>query len=929
MIEPVSSPEAQIESRSRLRQRRRRFFLAAVLVLLILVVVPPFININRFRRSIVHSISAGLGRPVEASAVELELFPRPGFVLHNLTVGEDPAFGAEPVMMAQTVTAGLRASTLWHARVEIATLRFDAPSVNLVRNPQGRWNFESLLKNSPALQSHGSSASSKPLPFPYVEATDARINFKLGPEKLPFSLERADLAVWKESGHKWRLRIKARPVRTDLTVMDAGQIRGEGTLITEGALWNAPVQASLEWRRVQLDEISRLLHGEDNGWRGTVDWTAHVLGTLADVSLVSDIAVEEFHRAEFIPAREMDLFTHCHARYARNDWPLDSLECDAPVGGGHLLLRGPVRPPVHPPVHQMHGSLHRGIGRRSKLASSEPFQITLQRVPADAFLNLLGHIHPGIAADSTVSGEVNGEANCDWHGFKVLTSCTGEIRSKELRLHLAHLDRPLTLSPFLLASIPSGNHPATVSAASIWRLSPLHVSLGGSTPATLTGAMTSAGPSLQLTGPADLAGLDKLAQSLKIPAFSGEVQSIRGDAQLDLLLESTWLPRFETNMAAAVQPVQFAQPGEFAPSRWTGSLQLHDATLKIATLPRSVQLTSARINLLPAGVEWTGLDGTFAHIPFDGSVQWQTPCPTAKSACARTFALHTPDLNADYLQAALRNSAGSSDLLNLINPWAAGIPQLPEISGTLNADVLSAGRISLKNAQLQLRMEGHSATLTAISGRIFGGTLSGVTPAAPALLAPEKPAQTETGSVHWGDGAPSYTLRATLRHIQPESVAAIWREHWGNGTANLEIDLKTQGWSAAELARNTNGKFTIAWVNGTLSSATAPLSSTAVATDKSQDKFQRINKFQRWDAEGTIRNRMLILGSSQIVPQAVPIVGRPRKHILSPAAQSVAGTISFARTVDLKLEPSGISITGPLNQPTVTPLLKSQTIKHR
>ncbi len=318
----------------------RHVLTAAVLLLLLAVVVPPFINIGRFRRSIIRSISAGLGRPVEARAVELQLFPLPGFVLHNLTISEDPAFGAEPVMAAETVTAILRPSTLWHARVEIATLRFDTPSVNLVRNAQGQWNFESLLRNSPALRRRKGAAHSMPMPFPYVEATDARINFKFGAEKLPFSLEQANLALWKESRHDWHMRIKARPVRTDLTVEDAGEIRGEGELRTGGILMNAPIRASLQWRRVQLGEISRLLHGEDDGWRGTVDWTARATGTLADATVVSDIGVDEFRRAEFVPASEMDLSAHCKARYVRDNRGLDSVQCDAPVGDGKLLLRG-------------------------------------------------------------------------------------------------------------------------------------------------------------------------------------------------------------------------------------------------------------------------------------------------------------------------------------------------------------------------------------------------------------------------------------------------------------------------------------------------------------------------------------------------------------------------------------------------------------
>ncbi|HET9099081.1 MAG TPA: AsmA family protein, partial [Acidobacteriaceae bacterium] len=91
--------------------RPRIYFLAAFALLVLAIVVPPFVNINRFRHSIVQSISAGLDRPVYANSVELSLFPRPAFVLHHLTISEWPEYSAEPVITAETVTANLRAST--------------------------------------------------------------------------------------------------------------------------------------------------------------------------------------------------------------------------------------------------------------------------------------------------------------------------------------------------------------------------------------------------------------------------------------------------------------------------------------------------------------------------------------------------------------------------------------------------------------------------------------------------------------------------------------------------------------------------------------------------------------------------------------------------------------------------------------------------
>lgn len=933
MIAPAAIPP-------RARIRRPHLLAAALIFLLALIVLPPFLNINRFRRTIVQSISAGLGRPVHASSVELELFPLPGFVLHNLTVQEDPAFGAEPVMMAETVTATLRPSTLWHARVEIARLRFKAPSVNLVRNPSGQWNFESLLRNSPVLQSHSSAARrSRPLPFPYVEATDARVNFKFGPEKLPFSLEKADLAVWKESRHQWRIRIRARPVRTDLAVMDAGQIRGEGALSTGGPLFDAPIRASLEWRRVQLGAISRLLHGQDDGWRGTADWTAHATGTLSNVSLSTDLAIEEFRRAEFVPPAEMDLSAHCQARYVRANPPLDSIACAVPAGDGRILLAaGP-----------QNASSQNAVS--PKQPDSPQLHLALEHVPANYFLTLLAHIHPGVDPDATASGIFNGDLRCPGLALGLPAACTGKLRSTVLRLHLSHIEPALTLSPLLLSSSPPGIH----AAPALWLLSPARVSLGAASPATLTGTLTSTGSLLQLSGPADLATLRNLARSFKIPAFSGEMQSIRGGAALALSFETTWLPRPASSFGSSAAPdptsppIAHALPAFFVPSRWTGSVLLHNAALQLDSFPLPIQLASGQVNLTSNAVEWTRLAGTVAHIPFDGSLRWQTQCAHLQPVCARSFTLHAANLPADRLQAALHPDGDSASLLNLMNPWAHTAPRLPAISGTVNADILSAGKIILKNAALSLHLQDQRADLTAISGRIFGGAVSGsrglsasgssssgsgsVSGSAGGALSGTRPAPRENqgssdaatavGSIDWGQDSPVYTLHVVLDHIQPDRVAALWHEHWGTGSARVQIDLATQGSTAAGLAQTAKGKCSIRWKNGSLSPvpSSSPSSPSAAASMPPLPQAT-VEKFQQWNVQAIVRDRRLLLTRSRIRG----LDGRSHRSLSTSSvtdavtderlpAQSVTGTVTFDRILDLELEPSGISIAGPLASP--------------
>jgi len=941
--------------------RPRIFFLAVFALLVLAIVVPPFVNINRFRHSIVQSISVGLDRPVYANSVELTLFPRPAFVLHHLTVAEWPEYGAEPVITAETVTASLRASTLWHRRVEIASLHFDTPSVNLARDSNGEWNFESLITNSPVLRMAGNSASgasssTSPPPFPYVEATDARINFKRGAEKLPFSLEGAQLAFWNESGNEWHVRIKARPVRTDLPPGDAGQILGEASVKTTGVLMDSPIRASLEWRRGQLGEISRLLHGEDSGWRGTVDWTANVQGTLAKARLTSDVQVEEFRRAEFIPPSEIDLSAHCTGQYVHADRRMDQLDCDAPLGGGHLLVKsvtGESNSPSNP----------------SEPVATEPAKsdgagfitVTLQQVSAGFFLDLLRHVHLGVAADTTASGEVNGNAKCEWLGFDALRACSGELRTTPLTLHLSHVEHAVHLSPLVISNLDGAVGPAKAPASrgsattlhrnnstsvkeavpGTWNLAVVHASLGGASSATLAGTLTSSGLTLHMDGPADLRDLSQMARAMNSPVLSGGIHSIRGTAQMALTLRSNWLP--QSNPTVLVEPVSSnatnlsAQPVPwFVSSQWEGTVQIHNATVQLRSFPGAIQIAGGQVNLTDTAVEWNGLTGAYAHIPFDGSIRWETSCPASRPPCARTFTLHAANLNVDRLQGVLRRTIAGSALLEQLNPWAAGAPQLPEITGTFKADMLSAGKLSLKNTSMQLHLQGHRADLVAISGNVFGGTLSGLpddanegvskgkaaSEALPAsTIDPVAAMQAGAGSAQWGDGAPIYTLRVALENIQPNLVAAIWHEKWGRGTATVEIRLKTHGWSTGDLAQNASGNFAIDWRGGTLAALMpSPASATAIEDSAGAgNAMPGVTRFQRLRALGHFGNQKLMLDFGQLV-----LANQTTRRQASPSAtQSISGTVTFSRVLDLRMQPSGVSITGPLD----TPVMKARSSK--
>ena len=148
---------------------RPRVAVAAALVLLLLFLVRP--GASRLKSRIITSLSAAVGRPVDLGSVHIRLLPRPGFDLENLVVYDDPSFGSEPMLRASEVTADLRLSSLLRGRLEVAKLDLTEPSLNLVHQAGGGWNFQGLMERAARTPlAPTRKIKSKPRPiFPYIE----------------------------------------------------------------------------------------------------------------------------------------------------------------------------------------------------------------------------------------------------------------------------------------------------------------------------------------------------------------------------------------------------------------------------------------------------------------------------------------------------------------------------------------------------------------------------------------------------------------------------------------------------------------------------------------------------------------------------------------------------------------------------------------
>src|SRR5258708_38692920 len=168
---------------------------ASLLLLAMFFIRPP---VNRVRWRVSQSISLALGRRVQIGSLHLRLLPQLGFELENFVIYDDARFGAEPLLRSPDVTASLRVTALFRGRIEISNLSLSEASLNLARDPQGKWNLEDLVERTARISVAPTASTrrdSRP-EFPYIEARRARINFKIGAEKTHFAFTDPQFALW-------------------------------------------------------------------------------------------------------------------------------------------------------------------------------------------------------------------------------------------------------------------------------------------------------------------------------------------------------------------------------------------------------------------------------------------------------------------------------------------------------------------------------------------------------------------------------------------------------------------------------------------------------------------------------------------------------------------------------------------------------------
>ncbi len=746
-------------------------------------------GVQQLRNRIAGSIGAALGRNVAIEDVRFRVLPRPGFDLEGFVISDDPTFSAEPMIRAQDVFAAIRFRSLLRGRLEIATLSATEPSINIVRNIEGRWNLASLLERNaqiPAAPTQKPISERRPA-FPYLEASNARINFKIGQEKKSYALTDADVASWQDSENSWGARMKAQPVRTDFNLTDTGQLLVNATWQRAPNLLFTPLRVSIAWQKGQLGQITTLLTGSDRGWRGGVDFTANLSGTPEALAVESRAAVNGFRRYDILDNRIVNLAANCKGKYNAPSRSFTHLVCESPVGGGVLRVRGTV------------GAM---TGR-----SSYDLTLAAEKVPLASAISLLHEAKQQLPADLTAEGLLNAEFHAVGDALGP-SQLSGNGAASDVNLISNAGSEVVAIGNIPLALIgdsrccKAGRSAATARANAIpqgtngkepepveahLRVGPASLKVNTSSPLNAGGWISAGGYRFFLRGDVELKNLFRLEHTLGLPAARPAAE---GDAKLDVSISGTW-------------------HGLAAPTAF-GTAQLRNVRAETRGLNAPIEISSATVLLAADEFSLQKLSAQTGSTHWSGSVTAPRHCAPA---CLFQF-----DLTADQL------SAG--DLAEWFTPHPAKRPWYRILSSTeqqgpspllaLQArGSLHVARMGLKKllatqVTTQVVVDRGKITLTALHGQLLQGTHQGNWTIDATVLPPR----------YHGTGA--------MQNISLGQLVALMNETWIAGSGDGSFEVETAGGNLGDLLAHADGKLNFVMRNGRLnhvqiSSAEGPL----------------------------------------------------------------------------------------------------------
>ena len=729
--------------------------------------------------------------------------------------------------------------SLWRGRLEIGRISVDEASLNLVRTEAGRWNLDLLFRTAAA---HAGSAQGSPgrraVPLPFLEATNSRINIKSGAEKLPYSLVDTELSFWQQEPGEWRIELRGQPVRTDVSLQqaDTGIVRLEASVHRAPELRQMPVHLDLDWREAQLGQLTRLVIGSDPGWRGDLTGELHLDGTAETAQVKTRLRATGVHRAEFAPAAPMDFDANCGFVYHYSSRALNNLACDSPLGDGRVHIAGDLP----------------GGGEQPRVS------VELDRIPVAAALDALRTVRSGFGSGLEAGGAISGKIAYDQSNQKKTASggsakarppaqgpFTGSLTVDGFQLSGDALHTPIRISKVVLepvAGTVAQHHgqaePPALAATMV-------IPAGGTVPFTVASRLALSGYRVTVHGQAALARAREMAHVAGL-ANAGALDALAGEpVVVDLSAEGPWMPapsiplnsiapdRNRQNPSAVTPEVEAGIP---VTDSLSGTVLLHNVNWKSDYLVNRVMISAATLHLGGSETRWDPV--VFSYGPVEGKASLSIPASCDPlQPCLPQFTVDFGDLDLSVVQAAILGAhergtmlSALIDRLRKINSSAT--PVWPRLEGTVKADSLIVGSVTLDKLSAKLLILPAGAEISGLNAGLLGGQVQ------------------VDGTLSTGE-KPFYSLQARFQKLNPAAVGQLLGQRWSGGAFSGNGQLDLSGFTGKDLAASAKGTMHFDWRHG------------AVATVSGSVPPQ-LARFALWSSDAEIAKGAITLKQSQV-----------------------------------------------------------------
>ena len=229
-------------------------------------------------------------------------------------------------------------------------------------------------------------------------------------------------------------------------------------------------------------------------------------------------------------------------------------------------------------------------------------------------------------------------------------------------------------------------------------------------------------------------------------------------------------------------------------------MTLRNANWKADFLASHVQIAEATLHLDGANLRWEPVE--FSYGPVKGTLSFSVPlgatanCPSELAEppqpCPVEFQMQFGDVDAGTLESALLGAHEKttllSDLINRLHPAAS--PPWPALEGTVQADSLTLGPVTLQGVSAALRVLPTGVEITNVDAGLFGGSVH----LAGSLV---KPATDQD--------KPAYTFDGDFQKLDVTSIGAFLGLRWSGSPLNGNGKIELAGYTGKDLAASAHG----------------------------------------------------------------------------------------------------------------------------